>query len=103
MINNIDNFKHTFIALVSLLLILSEHLTKIVDIELTPPSSDIANAKEAVESVPVENVPVKVEIPEMDEKLLKEFFNTSTETTSNGKIDVTVDDFDHLLMTSNDV
>lgn len=87
----------------------SEHLAKIVSVEMTtPPSCDLTSAKEAVEivpveSVPVESVPVKVEIPKIDEKLLDEFFKTSTDTTSNGKIDVTVDDFDHILMTSNDV
>lgn len=68
-------------------------------IEITPPPNDSNLAEEAVEKVPI-----KVEIPKMDEKLFDEFFRTSAaETAADKKIHVTVDDFDHIFMTSNDV
>lgn len=74
-------------------------MAKVVAIEITPPPNDSNTVEEAAE-----NVPIKVEIPKMDEKLFDEFFRTSaTDTTADKKINVTVDDFDHIFMTSNDV
>lgn len=48
--------------------------------------------------------PVKVEVPSMDDEVLKSFFRQSSETSEvHEKIDVTVEDFNELFIIANDM
>src|SRR6218665_1202500 len=78
---------------------LAEIRPRVVKIEVTPPVEDSQNVHE-----PEEKVPVVVEIPTVDSKLMTDFFSTrSVATTPETRVDVTLDDFDHIFLNSNDV
>lgn len=48
--------------------------------------------------------PVKVEVPSMDDEVLKSFFRQSSEASEvHEKIDVTVEDFNELFIIANDM
>lgn len=48
--------------------------------------------------------PVRVEVPSMDDEVLKSFFRQSSETSEvHEKIDVTVEDFNELFIIANDM
>lgn len=78
---------------------LAEIRPRVVKIEVTPPSDNSQKMEE-----PEEKTPVVVTVPIVDSKLMTEFFSThSLVTTPETKVEVTLDDFDHIFLNSNDM
>lgn len=78
---------------------LTEIRPRVVKIEVTPPTDNSQKMEE-----PEKRTPVVVAIPTVDSKLMTEFFSTrSLVTTPETRVEVTLDDFDHIFLNSNDV